>query len=1088
MSMRLDELVSIYLASRQDAKPPSVEELCTDCPELLDELRKRIAAMTATLDGAPPPVAGDAATLAPAAPETSSDAVVPGYEILGELGRGGMGVVYKARQHRPNRVVALKMILAGGHSGAADRARFLAEAEAIAKLRHANIVQVYEVGQCDGQPYFSLEFCNGGNLARKLDGTPLPARAAAELVETLARAVQAAHAANVVHRDLKPANILLLADGTPKVTDFGLAKQSGSDLTATGAVMGTPSYMAPEQAEGKKEVGPLADVYALGAILYECLTGRPPFRAATPLDTMLQVVSVEPVAPRQLNPEVPRDLETICLKCLQKGPLRRYATASALADDLQRFLKGEPILARPVGRIEQTVKWIRRNPAMAAFLATLVLGIALTAGFAIRSERAASDAKQQLLMAREHLMTSQLMRVEALIETDPVLALELLDDRESCPPDLRDSAYRFYNRACLSRSTTATQDSPAISPDGTTRASFGSGPHVHDVKTGKEIVLSRFTNEAVTPDVRLRALAGSDGTVKVFDNKTQQERFSFAAHSNPVKEVAFSPDGNTLATICGFRRPFVTKYQGELDTRFEYRTTGGGSEPWTEVKLWDVLAGRAQPIFNVRMNGYGYVGFGPSGKTLIYDNGKEVIFWDISPRQTRNTLRGHVGRVNPVAFSPTADTLASGGEDHSIKLWDAATLRLKLNLLGHTGAVTSLAYSPNGKILASGSADGTVKFWDPESGREIATLAHWTAVDALAFHPSGKMLASSSSTHSVEGRGSAAQLRIWDVDTTSEKATYEGMGGHFVAFSPDGKVLAAGGSKLMRVGIGMGSVAGLFDTNTGHENAALHCGQSSIRALAFRNGGDILALSGGEPTQEGTSSGSDYFAREVMLWNANDATRLDILSGHTNSVPCLAFSRDGTTLATGSTDRTVKLWNIHTGKVRATLKGHSDAVLTLAFNSDDQLLATGSADGTVILWDLKKESEQSIRNRTQTRLDVLSSKSSGNLWSAKSVIYDVYKIVFKVTYGGYQAYLLLLPGFFVVIGFVRRSRPISILALVLVILIGVYFTALFNKPTTQIQSFRTFGLLWTIAAVSAVSVAIRSFSSTRTRPSLDRRR
>src|SRR5262245_30743190 len=309
--------------------------------------------------------------------------VLVGYEILGELGRGGMGVVYKARQTRLNRLVALKMILSGAYAGEAELARFRAEAEAVARLQHPNIVQVYEVGEQAGRPFFSLEFLGGGSFGRQLNGTPQPALQAATLVETLARAVHSAHQQGIVHRDLKPANVLLTEEGVPKITDFGLAKQLDRQHapTASGAILGTPSYAAPEQAAGKsKAIGPATDVYALGAILYECLTGRPPFRAETPLDTLMQVVADEPVPPRRLQPRVSRDLETICLKCLHKEPRKRYASALDLADDLGRFQRTEPISARPIGLGERSVKWVRRRPAVAALLGALVVLVA--AGFA----------------------------------------------------------------------------------------------------------------------------------------------------------------------------------------------------------------------------------------------------------------------------------------------------------------------------------------------------------------------------------------------------------------------------------------------------------------------------------------------------------------------------------------------------------------------------------------------------------------------------------------------------------------------------------------------------------------------------------
>jgi hypothetical protein len=355
----------------------------------------------------PPPAAGGARP------------VLRGYRLDGVLGRGGMGIVYKGEHLALKRTVAIKMILAGAHAGSEESARFRAEAEAVARLQHPNIVQVFEVGEADGRPYFALEFVDGGSLAGALAATPQEPRASAQLVLALAGAVQAAHDKGVVHRDLKPANILLhrksetqnpksemgsdlgfrISDFEPKVTDFGLAKLLDADTgrTQTGQVMGTPSYMAPEQAAGDVQaVGPAADVYALGAILYECLTGRPPFKAAAVLDTLEQVRTREPVAPRQLQPSVPRDLETICLKCLQKDPARRYAGARALADDLARFGRGEPITARPVGAGERLAKWVRRNPAVAGLLALVFLSLAagtvVSVSFAVRSGRNADRA------------------------------------------------------------------------------------------------------------------------------------------------------------------------------------------------------------------------------------------------------------------------------------------------------------------------------------------------------------------------------------------------------------------------------------------------------------------------------------------------------------------------------------------------------------------------------------------------------------------------------------------------------------------------------------------------------------------------
>src|SRR5262245_25013688 len=381
----------------------------------------------------------------------SEPPAVPGYEILGEVGRGGMGVVYQARQLGLDRTVALKMVLTGIHTGPKELARFRAEAAAIARLQHPNIVQIFDVGEAAGRPYFVLEFVAGGSLAHYLQGTPQPVRPAAQLVETLARAVHAVHVNGVIHRDLKPANILLEGSGgaalraagtssltpdasllipaflTPKITDFGLAK-CGDDWeahlrgpTVTGELLGTPSYMAPEQAMVPRQpVGPPADVYALGAILYELLTGRPPFTGATALATLLQVLHNEPVAVTSLQPNVPRDLETICLKCLRKESGRRYGSALELAEDLERFVRGEPIRARPTMPAEKLWRWVRGHPVPAGLLAAgllapvvALIALSLLSARLVRSSALESAAQQAELLEEANKEYSRIVqRVE----------------------------------------------------------------------------------------------------------------------------------------------------------------------------------------------------------------------------------------------------------------------------------------------------------------------------------------------------------------------------------------------------------------------------------------------------------------------------------------------------------------------------------------------------------------------------------------------------------------------------------------------------------------------------------------------------
>ena len=343
-----------------------------------------------------------------------------GYEIEAELGRGGMGVVYKAREVRLNRPVAVKMILAADAAGAEALVRFLAEAEMVARLQHPNISQIYALGDQDGRPFFVMEYAGGGSLSARLDGTPWPARDAARLIAILARAIHEAHRLGIVHRDLKPANVLLAADGTPKITDFGLAKCLGSDsgLTRTEVVMGSPSYMAPEQAEGlARAAGPATDVYALGAIFYELLTGRPPFKGASVLQTLEQVRGVEPVPPTRLQPATPRDAETICLRCLGKAPDRRYASAEALADDLDRFLQGKSILARRAGPARRTWLWCRRNPAVAGLAAASALLMVLLAAGATAAALGFRRQRDDLRAAGERAERAEARQKLELVES-----------------------------------------------------------------------------------------------------------------------------------------------------------------------------------------------------------------------------------------------------------------------------------------------------------------------------------------------------------------------------------------------------------------------------------------------------------------------------------------------------------------------------------------------------------------------------------------------------------------------------------------------------------------------------------------------
>jgi serine/threonine protein kinase/tetratricopeptide (TPR) repeat protein len=455
---RLDQVIADFLRLRSEGREPNRQDLLRQHPDLASDLTRFFADQDG-FAGLAEPLRQFAAPLPWSGGGAAPPAALGDYEVVGEIGRGGMGVVFKARQKGLNRLVAIKMVLPGAYAGAA-LPRFRTEAQAAARLQHPNVVQIFEVGEHDGRPYLVLEYVEGGNLAQRLGGVPLPAAQAACLTETLARAVHAAHQAGVVHRDLKPANVLLAAPGgapareedattpfparreeapdlsgaVPKITDFGLAKQlddATGHQTETGAILGTPSYMAPEQAEGRgRHVGPAADVYALGVLLYEMLTGRPPFRGVSKLDTLQQVLRDPPVPPRRLQPSVPRDLDTICLKCLEKDPRKRYASALALAEDCAAFREGKPIRARPVSRAGRLWRWCRRQPVLAGLAAALLAALLVGAGLVLwqwrRAEHNLAENVRLLAEVRDREAEAERRRDEA--ERSFRLAHEVVKD------------------------------------------------------------------------------------------------------------------------------------------------------------------------------------------------------------------------------------------------------------------------------------------------------------------------------------------------------------------------------------------------------------------------------------------------------------------------------------------------------------------------------------------------------------------------------------------------------------------------------------------------------------------------------------
>jgi WD40 repeat protein/tRNA A-37 threonylcarbamoyl transferase component Bud32 len=857
---------------------------------------------------------------------------IPGYEILGELGRGGMGVVYKARHVKLKRMVALKMIRAGQLAGEQERGRFLLEAEAVARLRHPNIVQIFEIGEWEGRPYFSLEFVEGGSLDRKLARAPQPPREAAQKVEILARAMQHAHEQQVLHRDLKPANVLLETDGTLKITDFGLARQLDDDdsQTHSGTIMGTPSYMPPEQAAGKaKELGPAADIYALGAVLYEMLTGQPPFKGASAYETLDLVCNTEPVPPQQMQPKLPPDLETICLKCLHKEPGQRYASAAALADDLHRFLADEPIHARAARLTERAWRWCRRNPApaLAASLAVLLLIVVTVGSFVLAWTESANASRlagantkitQEQGRTKDALKTAERNEREAILQRQRAerQSVELLFDKgvALCERGEMSQGLLWLARALevAERSEAATDLQRSI------RANLAAWSREN------RPLRQAFTHDAGHLAIVRGKVAGADRAQP--NSRPIDHAFS---------SLAFSPNGR-LVTTCSVKA----------------------------VRLHDVMTGK--PVGPPLKHGdlINSVSFSPDGKTLLTgSNDGMARCWDVASGQLLGKPLALGQAVRLVAYTPDGRIFVTVLRT-SAQLWDAATIRPVGVPLECDGPIQAAAFSPDSTMLLTGTRNGYARLWQPGTGRPLTPpLQHQDEeLELVAFNPTGKAFVTA-----------WRNARLWEAPSgksiTGPLELSKAMWS--LAFSPDGQTLLT---------TDLGGNARLWDGITGKPRGGQLPKQGDLLSAGFSPDGKQFFLAGGAgtvqfrstatgepvgpPIQHPATVAHTVFSpdgRTILTFDANGVVRLwEAMPSPPNATfvrppdgnNILAFGPDGRSIAVAGANNTVTVRPTALDQPPRSVLRHAGPVLAAAFHPDGKVLLTGSADKTARLWEV----------------------------------------------------------------------------------------------------------------------------------------
>jgi eukaryotic-like serine/threonine-protein kinase len=709
---------------------------------------------------------------------------IPGYEIQSELGRGGMGVVHKARHIGLNRLVAVKMLRPDSAAGPETLARFRIEAEALARLQHPNIIAIYDIGTAEGRPFFSMEYVAGGSLAQILDGRPQDIMGSARILETLARTMADVHRQGIVHRDLKPANILLSTESKglssesavsllstqhsvlitviPKISDFGLAKirSTGNRLTASGIVMGTLCYMAPEQARSAgRTVGPPADQFALGAMLYEMLTGRPPFDAPTAAETITQLLNDDPLPPQRLRPRVPRDLATICLKCLERSPRARYASCLELADDLRRFQGSKPIHARPVGPLGRLVRWCRRRPLLAAsLLLSTLLALALIVTILVYEaelEQALAQTRGDLRQAvgtvefeREQIVEANVKIGHAELErADAFVALlrftEALRLDEGHPEQEREHRRRIA-------------------------ATLQQCPRLVQFRMHRQRVLCARLDR----DEGWLALVGDDQRVQICAALSGRPVGPALKVPEPVERASLSPDGRSLLTVGSNGTARLWDVEAgtvvELPGKEEQAVAQVLSHPDglvllsrhvdRTIRLWDLTR---RPLALPRPLSGGPVGvaaLNDGTRWLFTVDAKHVgQLWDVATGSPEGKPVRSDQAVSLAAVSPAGRRVAVLGSDRALRIWDVSAGKWLGNPLRSAQTIHQLTFAPDEeRVLVSVGAERSLQIWRPESNELVVVLAPVRAATEARFSPNGSL---------VIATDDAGAGRVWDAAT-----------------------------------------------------------------------------------------------------------------------------------------------------------------------------------------------------------------------------------------------------------------------------------------------------------------------------------